>query len=157
MITCLLSGDYEGGKPSTLHRFLNYIVQVSVPIDVLHNQDQLLCVNTCLSCQQAAENELQMTCCFFSHESVFGELLVSPLPCFADTSTPRCLLPLHSCGKEELVAGADRPLHRSILCSSISMAFISFLPLTSHLPLSQGTCGQPWSWTLHPLPDLSYL
>lgn len=100
MITCLLFGDHEGNKPSTLHKFLNYTVQVSVSIDLLFcNRDHLLRINTCLSCQKAAKNELQMTCCFFSHECVFGELLVAPLPCspcFADTSTPCCLLPPHT-------------------------------------------------------------
>lgn len=144
MITCLLFGDHEGKKPRTLHKFLNYVVQVSVSLDLLCNRDHLLHINTCLSCQQAAESELQMTCCFFSQECVLGELLVSPLPsspCFADTSTPCCLLPPHTSRKEELVAGADRPLHRSVLC--ISMAFISLLLLASHLPSSQGTCGQP--------------
>lgn len=92
-------GGYEGSKPFTLHKFLNYIVRVSVSIDLLCNHDHLLRINTCLSCQQAAKNELQMTCCFFSHKCVFGELLVSPLPCspcFANTSTPHCLLPPHT-------------------------------------------------------------
>lgn len=99
MITCLLFGDCEGYKPSTLHRFLNYIVQVSVSANLVCNRDHLLHIDTCLSCQQASENELLMTCCFFSHECVFGELSVSLLrwsPCFADTSTPSCLLPPHT-------------------------------------------------------------
>lgn len=160
MITCLLFGDYKGNKPSTLHKFLNYIVQVSVSTDLLCYRDHLLRTNTCLSCQQAAENELQMTSCFFSHECVFGEPLVSRLPCSPFCRQKHTMLSpttTHCSSKEELVVGADRPLHRSVLCSSISMAFISLLPSTSHLPPSCGTCGQPWSWILHLIPDLSYL
>ena len=99
MVICLLLGEYEGNKPSTLHEFLNYFVQVSASVDLLCNRDHLLRINTCLSCQQAAEDKLQMSWYFFSHEYVFGEQLVSPLPCspcFSDTSTPCCLLPPHT-------------------------------------------------------------
>lgn len=82
---------------STLCRFLNYTVEVPVSIDLLCNCDHLLRITTCLSCQQAARNELQTMCCFFWHEHVFEELLVSPLPwspCFAGTGTLHCLLSL---------------------------------------------------------------
>lgn len=68
-------------------------------IDLLCNRDHLLRITTCLPCQQAAKNELQMMCCFFRREHVFGELLVSPLPrspCFAGMGTPRCLLSLQA-------------------------------------------------------------
>lgn len=63
------------------------------------NHGHLFCPNTRLSYQQAAKNELQMTRWFFSHDCVFGELLVLQLPCcpcFADTSTPLRLLPPHA-------------------------------------------------------------
>lgn len=93
MVTYLFFGPSEGNRTSTLHTFLNHIVQVSVSMVLLCNQDHLLWPNTWLSCQQAAENDDALV---FSAMTVFGELLVLQLscsPCSADTSTAHCLLP----------------------------------------------------------------
>lgn len=65
------------------------------------------------------------------------------------THTTMPAITTHSPGKEELVAWADRWLHRSVLRSSYLQGLYLLALLTSHLPPSQWSCGQPWSWTLH--------
>lgn len=162
MITCLLFGDCEGYKPSTLHRFLNYIVQVSVSANLVCNRDHLLHIHRYLSVlstgiwKRAPDDVLffQSWVCVWRTVSLIASL-ISLFCRHKHTKLP--LTTTHSSSREDLVAGSDRPLHRSILSSSISMAFISFLPSTCHLLPLQETCGQPSSWTLHPLPALPYL
>lgn len=136
VIMCLSFGDHEVDNPSTPHKFLNYVAQVSMPINLLCNHDRFLCITTCLSCQQAAKNKQQRTC-LSSHERVCrAESPHFPGP----TPTTHTTLPAittHSPGKEELVARADRRLHRSVLRSSYLQSLYLLALLTSHLPPSQ--------------------